>query len=64
MAPQPNPRILTKEECMCIFRAIGVPFPGPLWDIYRWASREGEFACFNLVEYLEDDNLHLIERLV
>lgn len=31
------PRILTKEDLMAFFRATGIPPPGPLRGVYRWA---------------------------
>lgn len=40
------PRILTKEDCLVLFRATGVPPPGPLWGVYRWAADLGT-ALFN-----------------
>lgn len=34
-------RILTKEDCMTLFRATGVPPPSALWGVYRWAADLG-----------------------
>ena len=39
-------RILTKEDCLTLFRATCVPPPGALWDVYRWAANLGK-VCFN-----------------
>ena len=36
-----SPRVLSKEDCMTLFRATGVPPPGPLWGVYRWAADLG-----------------------
>lgn len=57
---EPLSRILTKEDCMTLFRATGVPPPGPLWGVYRWAANLGQ-ARFNLFEHLEEHEFHLIE---
>ena len=35
------PRILTKEDCLTFCRATGVPPPGALWGVYRWAADLG-----------------------
>ena len=39
-------RVLSKEDCLTLFRATGVPPPGPLWGVYRWAADLG-VARFN-----------------
>lgn len=31
------PRIMTKEDCRNWFNATGIPPPGALWGVYRWA---------------------------
>ena len=33
-----SPRILTKEDCMNMFIATGIPPPGALRGVYKWAS--------------------------
>jgi hypothetical protein len=50
------PRIMSKEDCMTLFNATGVPPPGALWGVYRWAANLGE-ARFNFER--EDDNAFL-----
>ena len=37
-----SPRILTKEDCRDLFTATGVPPPGALMGVYRWAFDEEE----------------------
>jgi hypothetical protein len=36
------PRIMTKEDCMTLFNATGIPPPGALFGVYRWASTSGD----------------------
>jgi hypothetical protein len=48
-APEGLQRILTKEDCLTLFRATGVPASGPLWGVWRWAANLGE-AQFNFEE--------------
>ena len=48
-APEGLQRILTKEDCLTLFRATGVPASGPLWGVWRWAANLGE-ARFNFEE--------------
>jgi len=35
--PSEMPRIMTKEDCRTLFEATGVPPPGALRGVYRWA---------------------------
>lgn len=35
-------RILTKKDCMQLFRTTGVPTTGSLMGVYRWAANLGE----------------------
>lgn len=63
--PNPNneervPRILTKEDCLCLFAATGVPTSGPLEGVYRWAADLGR-AQFECVAELEDHELHYLD---
>jgi hypothetical protein len=50
------PCIMSKEDCMTLFNATGVPPPGALWGVYRWAANLGE-TKFNFER--EDDNAFL-----
>jgi hypothetical protein len=36
------PRIMTREDCRTLFNATGIPPPGALGGIYRWAFSESE----------------------
>lgn len=59
---EPLTRILTKEDCMTLFRATGVPPPGPLWGVYCWAANLGQ-ARYNFMEDLEEQDYHLLDAL-
>lgn len=32
------PRLLSKEDCLVLFEATGVPTSGPLLGVYQWAA--------------------------
>lgn len=49
------PHIMTKEDCMTLFRATGVPPSGPLWGVYRWAA-DLDKAKYNFEDEVEGDD--------
>ena len=53
-------RILTKEDCLTLFRATGVPQSGSLWGVYRWAADLG-IARFNFDMELTPENIALLD---
>jgi hypothetical protein len=58
---EPLERILTKDDCMHLFHATGVPPGGPFWGIFRWAADLGH-ARYNFVRELEDHELHFLDE--
>ena len=54
------PRILTKEDCLTLFRATGVPPPGALWGVWRWAA-DLDHARFNFEREVVDDDYSFLD---
>lgn len=59
---EPLSRILTKEDCMTLFRATGVPLSSALGGVYRWAANLG-VPRFKLMENLEPHELQPFDEL-
>jgi hypothetical protein len=57
----PPSRILTKEDCLSLFRATGEPSSGSLLGVYRWAADLGH-AKFNFEKELEDHEFHFLDE--
>lgn len=49
------PQPLSKEDCLTLFRATGVPPLGSLWGVYKWATDLG-MARFNFDVEVEGDD--------
>lgn len=55
-----TPRILTKEDCLQLFRATGVPTSGSLVGIYHWAADLGK-AYYNLETNFDPESLAFLD---
>lgn len=55
-----TPRILTKEDCMQLFRVTGVPTSGSLLGVYRWAANLSE-AEFDFEANFDPDSIALLD---
>ena len=54
-SPDGLQRVLSKEECLRFFMDTGVPPPGPLWGVWRWAADLG-IARYNFVDEIGIDD--------
>jgi hypothetical protein len=49
------PRVLSKEDCLALFTATGVPSSGSLYGVYRWAA-DLDMAKFNFEDEVVGDD--------
>lgn len=54
------PRVLTKKDCLTLFRATGIPTSGALWGVYRWVADLG-VARFNFDMDIDQENTALLD---
>lgn len=53
-------RPLSKEDCLMLFIATGVPPPGPLWGVWRWAA-DLDTARYNFDVEVEGDDYSILD---